>query len=61
VEEAAAPRLWAMWKGVDRKSAGVPRMLVIDGKVNTSIGEQRQFLGPFGHRLTMTIGLPLLS
>jgi Zn-dependent protease with chaperone function len=60
VEEAAAPGLWAMWKDVDRKFAGVRRTLVIDGDVNASIGAQRQFMGLFGRRLTMTIGLPLL-
>jgi len=60
VEEAAAPGLWAMWKDEDRKFAGVRRTLVIDGDVNASIGEQRQFMGLFGRRLTMTIGLPLL-
>src|SRR6266436_3046622 len=60
VEEAVAPGLWAMWKGVDRKSAGVRRTLVIDGNMNASIGEQRQLMGLFGRWLTMTIGLPLL-
>src|SRR5260370_18822910 len=60
VEEAAAPGLWAMWKDGDRKSAGVRRTLVIDGNVNASIGEERQFMGLFGRRLTMTIGLPPL-
>jgi Zn-dependent protease with chaperone function len=60
VEEAAAPGLWAIWKDLDRKSAGVRRTLVIDSDVNASIGERRQFMGLFGRRLTMTIGLPLL-
>jgi Zn-dependent protease with chaperone function len=60
VEEAAAPGLWAIWKDLDRKSAGVRRTLVIDSNVNASIGERRQFMGLFGRRLTMTIGLPLL-
>jgi Zn-dependent protease with chaperone function len=60
VQEAVAPGLWAMWKDVDRKSAGVRRTLVIDDNMNASIGEQRQFMGLFGRRLTMTIGLPLL-
>ncbi len=60
VEEAAAPGLWAIWKDLDRKSDGVRRKLVIDGDVNATIGEQRQFMGLFGRRLTMTIGLPLL-
>lgn len=60
VEEAAAPGLWAIWKDVDGKSAGVRRTLVIDSNVNASIGEQRQFMGLFGRRLTMTVGLPLL-
>jgi len=60
VGEAAAPGLWAMWKDGDRKSAGARRTLMIDGNVNASIGEERQFMGLFGRRLTMTIGLPLL-
>jgi Zn-dependent protease with chaperone function len=60
VEEAVAPGLWAMWKDVDRKSAGARRTLVIDGNMNASIGEEQQFMGLFGRRLTMTIGLPLL-
>src|SRR5262249_47998418 len=60
VEEAAAPGLWAMWKDVDRRSAGVQRRLAIDGNMTASIGEQRQFMGVFGRQITMTIGLPLL-
>jgi hypothetical protein len=60
VEEAAAPGLWAIWKDVDRKFAGVRRTLVIDSNVNASTGEHRQFMGLFGRRFTMTIGLPLL-
>src|SRR5215813_8619523 len=60
VEEAAAPGLWAMWKDLDPKSAGVRRTLMIDDNMNASIGEQRQFMGLFGRRLTMTVGLPML-
>jgi len=60
VEEAAAPGLWAMWKDLDRKSAGVRRTLMIDDNMNASIGEQRQCMGLFGRRLAMTVGLPML-
>jgi Zn-dependent protease with chaperone function len=60
VEESAAPGLWAMWKDMDRRSTGIRRTLLIDSNMNASIGEQRQFMGLFGRRLTMTIGLPLL-
>jgi hypothetical protein len=60
VEKTAAPGLWAIWKDVERKSAGVRRTLVIDSDVNASTGEQRQFMGLFGRRIMMTIGLPLL-
>src|SRR5260370_30245688 len=41
VEEAVAPGLWAMWKGVDRKFARGWRTLVIDGNMNTSIRSSR--------------------
>jgi hypothetical protein len=60
VEESAAPGLWTMWKDMDRRSTGIRRTLLIDGNMNASVGEQRQFMGLFRRRVTMTIGLPLL-
>lgn len=59
VDESAAPGVWSMWRELDRRPAS-GRRLLIDADWNASIGEQRRFMGLFGRRITMTIGLPLL-
>ncbi|MCG7503555.1 M48 family metallopeptidase [Mesorhizobium retamae] len=60
ISREAAPELWALWEVVAGENRAKRTTIVLDDRLNAAVAEEQPFLGLFGHRVFLFVGIPLM-